>query len=334
MNRYHHKLDEEVWRLLRLTSRTFYLSIRQLPGLAGDALCLAYLMLRVSDYLEDNRVMTGDEKFTALNLWHQVITGKAQNQDVLALLPLEDPSENRDLAAARAIPLILDDLARVPPALQQGIIHHVGDSTLGMARWVKRGPDFRDENDLDDYMHEVAGRVGYLSTEIFAWQYPAIQSRLPSLMAVARETGLALQTVNIIRGLHSDYERGWIYVPSSFCAAYNITPNNLFEPACQPQAMLVVDLMVQKAQKHLGKALEYVRILPPWLHRLRLACIWPLLFATRTLAVSHRNLAVLLGEVKITRGEVKRIILDSTVLGWSNIWLDNYIQKLQKQPQA
>jgi farnesyl-diphosphate farnesyltransferase len=214
--------------------------------------------------------------------------------------------------------------------LSERIIHHVGNSTLGMARWVERGPKFSTENDLDDYMHEVAGRVGYLSTEIFAWQYPSIRARLPLLMPMARETGLALQTVNIIRGMRNDFERGWIYIPDSFCSACNISPSALFEPRYQSQAMQVVDMMVLKAQKHLVKALEYIRILPPWLHRLRLACIWPMLFATRTLAVSHRNLAVLIGEVKITRKEVKRIILDTTVLGWSNIWLDNYIQKLQK----
>ena len=36
-----------------------------------------------------------------------------------------------------------------------------------MARWTERGPVFRTEADLDDYMHEVAGRVGHLLTELF-----------------------------------------------------------------------------------------------------------------------------------------------------------------------
>ena len=35
-------------------------------------------------------------------------------------------------------------------------------------------------------------------------------------MQIGREFGLALQTVNVIRGLHADWRRGWVYVPRSF----------------------------------------------------------------------------------------------------------------------
>lgn len=323
-------LDAELWRLLKSTSRTFFLSIRQLPGQAGDALCLAYLLLRVSDYLEDNRVMSPESKHESLMIWQQVISGAQPVGKLLSSLPDEDPYDNPDLLAAKSAGLLMEALTLLPAEMNQSIVRHVGDSTLGMARWVRRGPVFVDENDLDDYMHEVAGRVGYLSTEIFAWQYPAIRARLPILMSMARDTGLALQTVNIIRGLRKDFERGWIYVPHSFCAPFDIPPDALFDPSYQPQALQVVDLLIAKAQRHLEKAVEYVRVLPPRLHRLRLACIWPMLFATRTIALSRHNLAVLLGEVKMTRNEVKRIILDSSILGWSNTWLTSYVDKLQQ----
>jgi len=33
--------------------------------------------------------------------------------------------------------------------------------------------------------------------------------------------------------------------------------------------------VADKAEGHLQKALAYVLALPPWLHGLRLACIWP-----------------------------------------------------------
>ena len=326
------QLDQELWRLLNLTSRTFFLSIRQLPGQARDALCLAYLLLRVSDYLEDNCIMDPQDKHAALKIWQQVITGSEHIGSLLSLLPEEDEANNSDLIAARSAGAILDALSLLPEGLRKNIARHVSDSTLGMARWVKRGPVFVDENDLDDYMHEVAGRVGYLSTEIFAWQYPSIRARLPVLMPMARETGLALQTVNIIRGLRKDYERGWIYVPESFCSPYDIHPNGLFDPRNQSQAMQVVDLLIAKAQNHLEKAVEYIRIMPPWLHRLRLACIWPMLFAVKTLALSRQNISVLIGEVKITRDEVKQIVRDTSILGWSNAWLDNYVHKLQQLP--
>ena len=52
------------------------------------------------------------------------------------------------------------------------------------------------------------------------------------------------------------------------------------------------------------------------------------MFAIRTLAISRRNAQVFDSEAKITREEVKRIVIDATLWGWSNSWLDSYYQKL------
>ena len=151
-------------------------------------------------------------------------------------------------------------------------------------------------------------------------------------MPLARETGLALQTVNIIRGLRKDYERGWIYVPESFCAAVNLRRTDLFNPDYQLQALQVVDMLADKGERHLRAALAYVEALPRWLHTVRLACIWPMLFAVRTLALSRQNVNVLVGEVKMTRDEVKTIVRDTTLFGWSNSWLEGYYRYLQEAP--
>jgi farnesyl-diphosphate farnesyltransferase len=216
--------------------------------------------------------------------------------------------------------------------VQTQLLVHVRNSTQGMARWVARGPDIPQEVDMDDYMHEVAGRVGYLVTDVFAWYSGFIRAKLNVLMPLAREFGLALQTVNVIRGLRKDYERGWIYVPESFCAAVNLSRADLFKPEYERQALQVVDMLADKAERHLRSALAYVKALPPWLHTLRLACIWPLLFAVRTLAISRRNVNVLVGEVKMTREEVKAIVRDTTLFGWSNSWLEGYYRRLQSPP--
>jgi farnesyl-diphosphate farnesyltransferase len=185
---------------------------------------------------------------------------------------------------------------------------------------------------MDDYMHEVAGRVGYLTTELFAGYSRSIRTRLGTLMPLARETGLALQTVNIIRGLRKDYERGWIYVPESFCTAVNLRREELFDPRCQIQALQVVDRLADKGERHLRAALTYLKALPPWQHSLRLACCWPVLFAVRTLALSRHNTAVLTGEVKMSRAEIKAIVRDTTLFGWSNFWLEQYYHRLQVGP--
>jgi len=57
-----------------------------------------------------------------------------------------------------------------------------------------------------------------------------------------------------------------------------------------------------------------------------------MLFAARTLAISRHNVNVLMGEVKMTREEVKAIVRDSTLFGWSNHWLESYYERLSTAP--
>jgi farnesyl-diphosphate farnesyltransferase len=217
--------------------------------------------------------------------------------------------------------------------VQEIITDHVIHSTLGMARWVERGPEVNDEEDLDDYMFEVAGRVGYLLTHLFAWYSSTIRNRKDTLLPLSREFGLALQTVNVIRGLRKDYERGWVFVPRKYLAQVHLTEHELFQPENRAAAIQVLDMLADKAERHLHAALTCVKTLPPWQHRIRLACIFPLMFAIRTLAISRRNAHVFEDEAKISRDEVKQIVVDSKLWGWSNAWLDSYFQKLNVVPE-
>ena len=144
---------------------------------------------------------TGVEKFTS----------QIQNAD----------TSNPDAVVTQHAADILAKLKSLPDAVQEIIQQHVIHSTQGMARWVERGPQVNNEADMDDYMFEVAGRVGYLLTHLFAWYSRTIRNKKEILLPLAREFGLALQTVNVICGLRKDYERGWVYIPKNFLAAVN-----------------------------------------------------------------------------------------------------------------
>ncbi|MFQ5616310.1 MAG: squalene/phytoene synthase family protein [Anaerolineales bacterium] len=316
----------DLTQVLRETSRTFSIGIERLPGKLGNAMTIAYLLLRVSDYFEDNLKMTSGQKVELLRLWEQVLAGEIELHELTQQLPFLDEL-NPDAIAVEHIGQIIDALRRLPENVRRPIIKHVRDSTQGMARWVARGPRVQNEADMDDYMHEVAGRVGYLVTELFAWYSFYIRLHLDKLIPLARECGLALQTVNIIRGLHDDYERGWIFVPESYCEAVGIPREALFDPEHHEQAMQVVDMLANKAERHLQAAKMYFKALPPWQHAIRLSCLYPLLFAVRTLAISNDH-RVLKSEAKITRDEVKEIVRNSTLFGWSNWWVDYYYQQL------
>ncbi len=313
--------------LLRITSRTFALGIERLPRILCDAATIAYLLLRVSDYLEDNEEMKAEEKVELLNLWVNILRENETIETLTNKLTNADTG-NPDAIVAQHSKQILLHLHSLPYAVQEIIIRHVINSTLGMARWTKQGSNVNDEKDLDDYMFEVAGRVGYLVTQLFAWYSVTIRRKEKEIMPLAREFGLALQTVNVIRGLREDFDRGWVFIPKKFLLEMGLTKEQLFDPEHREQALKVLDMMTDKAERHLRQALQYVKSLPWWQHGIRLGCIFPLMFAIRTLAVSRHNAQVFENEAKITRNEVKKIVMDSTLWGWSNVWLDRYYKEL------
>lgn len=313
--------------LLRISSRTFAIGIERLPRELSNATTIAYLLLRVSDYLEDNEEMNPDEKIRLLNLWISVLHKEATVAELTNHLS-EVKKDTPDAVVAKQAQYIIEQLHALPIVLQEIIINHVIKSTQGMARWTKTGPKVENEADLDDYMFEVAGRVGYLVTQLFAWHSDEVRKKEEKIMPLAREFGLGLQTVNIIRGLREDFDRGWVYVPSNFLSEVGISSRELFDPSHRQKALKVLDLLTNKAERHLKNALEYVKFLPWWEHGIRIGCILPLLFAIRTLSLSRRNTKVFESEAKMTRAEVKKIVLHCTLFGWSNLWLDRYYNKL------
>ncbi|MBK8619663.1 MAG: squalene/phytoene synthase family protein [Anaerolineales bacterium] len=313
--------------LLRITSRTFAIGIERLPRILCDATTIAYLLLRVSDYLEDNEEMDAGKKVDLLNLWVNILREEETIETLTAQL-MDADTTNPDAIVAQHSKEILLHLRSLPYAVQEIIIRHVINSTQGMARWTKLGSNVNDEKDLDDYMFEVAGRVGYLITQLFAWYSVTIRRKEKEIMPLAREFGLGLQTVNVIRGIREDFDRGWVYIPQKFIHEMGLTKEQLFDPEHREQALQVLDMMTDKAERHLRQALQYIKSLPWWQHGIRLGCIFPLMFAIRTLAVCRHNAQVFESEAKMTRTEVKKIVLDATLWGWSNIWLDRYYQEL------
>lgn len=316
--------------LLHAASRTFALGIDLLPEPLRAEIELAYLVLRVSDYLEDNESMPAAEKVMWLRRWTAALQTGAEDTELTGRLRRVS-DDTPDALVARHADRVLAALPSIRAPARGIIVRHTADSTEGMARWAERGPRIPDEEALDDYMHEVAGRVGWLLTELFALDLPPVAARLDEMRDLGRDFGLALQTVNVIRGLHGDWERGWVFIPDSFVPAGGPAAMALLDGSVEaPEAeRVILDRLVTKAERHLEAARHYLAGIPRRYHRIRLFCLLPYLFAVRTLAISRANPLVFREETKIARGDVVRIVRDARLLGWSNGWVRRYGDRLR-----
>lgn len=320
----------DKYEMLRQVSRTFALSIEQLPGILRDSITLAYLSLRVSDCLEDCEEIPSKDKPQLLRLWVNVLE-KTESVDQLSEnISYLDAEKDAEVYVAQNASYVLNEINQLPPELQKIIITHVKAISLGMARWQEHGPYIDDEAEMDDYMHCVAGIVGYLMTDVIAWYSPVFAKIKEKVMPLSREFGLGLQTVNILRGMRKDYERGWVYVPRSYYEKVGLTRDSMFLPENLDKSMQVINMLADKAERHLINGMTFLTSLPPWYHNIRLACMWPLFFAVKTLALSRNNTKVILDEVKMNRSQVKDIVLWTRLFGWSNNWLNFFFKQLSE----
>ncbi|MEX0935266.1 MAG: squalene/phytoene synthase family protein [Gemmatimonadota bacterium] len=317
------------YELLRRTSRTFAVGIEALPSPLRDAVTLAYLVLRVSDYFEDSPTLGKQKKSDCLEQWADLLQVEPEARAPSAIRRLADAvaEADRDLPdrlAAREAGRILSGLDQLSPELRDPIRHHTASTTLGMVRWIRRGDDFPDEEALDDYMFEVAGRVGLLLTDLFCTYSPAIERRREALLETAVSFGLGLQTVNVIRGLHEDPERGWNYVPRHLLAGSLSNPTLELRELDSEHQRRILDFLVAKAGGHIEDALTYCRTLPRFQRGTRIFCIIPALLALRTAELSRDNPEVFRSPVKVPRRTVGRLVVASRLLFFSNAWLDRH----------
>jgi farnesyl-diphosphate farnesyltransferase len=351
----------EYYDLLRTTSRTFAVGIESLPRPLRDSVTLAYLVLRVSDYFEDSPSLPSAEKRRLLEGWARLLEdsgaeaathrpkadpGKHDGAAGSAAFEEGAGSESLDAGAASealdpgsiagavspsdaALPDyraalhaegILNEVAALPPASRQIIRRHTAATTRGMAHWIGRGDDFPDEAALDAYMFEVAGRVGLLLTDLFVAEKPRLEARRPDLEAVAVAFGLGLQTVNVIRGLHEDPVRGWTYVPRDVLGTDSGSGD--LRGLSTVAKERVLGFLVRKAARHVADGFRYCQALPRTARGIRIFCIVPALIASRTVEASRRDLEVFDAPVKVSRGDVRRIILETRLRFFSNRWLE------------
>ena len=317
------------YELLRATSRTFAIGIEALPGRLRDAVTLAYLVLRVADYFEDSPTLSAVRKRGALERWARMVEDAGTGADPGEAARLHEALAPEDEAlpdyrAALEARSILDILGRLAPEFREPIRRHTAATTRGMARWTERGDDFPDESALDDYMFEVAGRVGLLLTDLFSAYSPRVRERRGGLLETAVSFGLGLQTVNVIRGLHEDPRRGWTYVPRHLLkhGAGGGAALPELEALDRGRQLEVLDFLVVKAGHHISDALTYCREVPRRECGIRIFCIIPALLALRTAEVSRGNLATFTGPVKVSRQEVRSVVYRSRILYFSNGWLE------------
>ena len=114
------------------------------------------------------------------------------------------------------------------------------------------------------------------------------------------------------------------------CEQEGISVDELFGPENADASRRVFDVLIGKANGHLQDALHYTTLFPATQYRIRLFCLTSLYFAIRTLSLAAADEGRLVegATVKITRGEVYRILATTYVVAPSNRMVRWYFRRL------
>lgn len=192
--------------VLKDTSRTFYIPIAQLPPQLKEAVASAYLCMRAIDEIEDHPDLKNATKARLLRAISLRLQTGAGEDDLFAVSWGEVGDRLPEVS------LRLDDWAKLAPS---SIAPRIWDATAAMAdrmaHWADCNWRVQTAEDLDAYTFSVAGAVGLLLSDLWAWYDDTATDRTQAI-----GFGRGLQTVNILRNHREDRERGVNFFPDGW----------------------------------------------------------------------------------------------------------------------
>jgi len=312
-------------RILPHVSRTFALTIPQLPAALRTAVTNAYLLCRIADTIEDEPALTPPETLALLKRFMAVVAGRGEPQPLVR--DLEKCLSERTLATERDLvsnmPRVLSVTASLSESQRVAIHRCIELMCYGMPRFQStaslRGVPRL--TDLDDYCYYVAGVVGDMLTDLFSDYSPVIARRRAGLQNLAVSFAQGLQMTNILKDVWEDRSRGACWLPQEIFSRHGIDLERLSPHPSDPRFAAGMQELVAIAHAHLRNALEYTLLIPAQEAGIRRFCLWAIGLAVLTLQKINQNPQFTAGvQVKVSRKAVAltRIL---TGLARRNDWL-------------
>ena len=295
-------------RILPHVSRTFALTIPQLPPALRTAVTNAYLLCRIADTIEDEPVLSAADALVYLRRFAAVVSG---TDDPAALArELERRFSDRTLPAERELVANMERVVRVTARLgtpRAAIERCIEIMCRGMHEF-QRAASVRGlprSSDLDSYCYYVAGVVGEMLTELFCGYSPAVAAQREALAGLSASFAQGLQMTNILKDFWEDRSRGACWLPQEVFTRYGVELAQLSPE--RPDARFHAGLreLIGVAHGHLRNALAYTLLIPPVETGIRRFCLWAIGLAVLTLRRIAANPAFTRGaEVKVSRRAV------------------------------
>jgi farnesyl-diphosphate farnesyltransferase len=319
------KLPDDAFQteLLKGVSRTFALTIPQLPSPLYGPVANAYLLCRIVDTIEDEVSLTPEQKSYFCSEFIDVVkTGLNSEPFAAELAPLlSDKTLPAEHTLIHVMPRVIEITHSFDPEQIDALAECVATMAEGMSAFQSQNlhHGLATLADLDKYCYYVAGCVGEMLAKLFCHYSPAIAEHRDELLRLSVSFGQGLQMTNILKDIWDDAERGVCWLPQDIFRETGFDLKKQTPDANDPTYKEGLTHLIGIAHGHLRNALRYTQLLPAHETGLRNFCLWALGMAVLTLKKIKRHLDFNRSEqVKISRKSVKATILATRLTVRSN----------------
>jgi farnesyl-diphosphate farnesyltransferase len=310
---------------LPFVSRTFALTIPQLPESLRAPVTNAYLLCRIADTIEDEPAVSPPETIALMQRFKEAVAGRA---DAAALVrDLAPLLSDRTLPAERDLVInmerVISVTARFDAPQRKAIERCVELMCHGMPHFQFNASlgGLPGMTDLDDYCYYVAGVVGEMLTELFCWHSAEIARHRRQLESLAESFAQGLQMTNILKDVWEDRSRGVCWFPQSVFSRHGVDLTQVSAEPHDPRFAAGLRELVGVAHAHLRNALEYTLLIPTDEPGIRRFLLWAVGLAVLTLRKIEQNPRFTAGaQVKVPRSAVAMTRI-CTEIGLKRNWL-------------
>jgi len=319
-------------RMLLGVSRTFALTIPQLPGQLHFAVSNAYLLCRAVDTIEDEPALTNSQRVELCSQFVDVVGGTESAENVSRkLLPLlSDSTIPAEHELIRALPRVIAITHNFPKPQYQALLTCVRTMAHGMPLFQESeiSHGLPTLNDFDQYCYYVAGCVGEMLTKLFCDYSTEIKQHREQLQTLAVSFGQGLQMTNILKDIWDDRQRNVCWLPRDVFQQCGYDLSRLSPDTNTPEFQQGLSYLVSLAYQHLENALRYTLLIPAYEKGIRKFCLWAIGMALLTLQKIHKHPDFNDSQqVKISRRQVKATIALTNLTVTSNSLLDRLFQQ-------
>ena len=306
-------------------SRTFALTIPQLPEPLQTAIGNAYLLCRIADTVEDEPALAPAQKARFLEYFVDVVAGRAAATGFAKEVHprLSDATSPAERELVRHTETVVSLTHRLSLGQRRALQRCVRIMAAGTAEFsVLSARGLKTIQDLDRYCYHVAGVVGETITELLCEFSKEISRCGDRLRPLAVDFGRGLQLVNIIKDLWEDRARGVCWLPQEAFPHTDLSTDGDWTGQGFEDG---VRSLVDRGRDCLDRALDYTLLIPARETGVRRFLLWTLGLAVLTLRRIHAAPDFRTGEsVKISRREVRKVVIaTSALVRWNSAlrWL-------------